>query len=198
MEVEPPTSAATITGEIATDSSPGQGRRRLDPVAGGLKDRDPKKWSEVSWRSVCLARQESGRNAGCNTTTGRKINDPIRQRGRDVPGCSSGIGVEGTGQYGMVSELTAKGGGVGSGAYGGGGSASAGGSGIVGGDKVGASGTTRRAFQETEASAMRQHARKREDQVLAGGAQNFYKSVRVCGSCFTVSAALQVSCLCCS
>ena len=37
---------------------------------------------------------------------------------------------------------------------------------------------------------MRQHARKREDEFLAGGAQNFYKTVRVCGSCFRVSRFL--------
>ncbi|CAN0400425.1 unnamed protein product, partial [Ectocarpus sp. 12 AP-2014] len=50
--------------------------------------------------------------------------------------------------------------------------------------------TRRRSLQETESSTMRQHARKREDEFLAGGAQNFYKTVRVCGSCFRVYALL--------
>ncbi len=47
-------------------------------------------------------------------------------------------------------------------------------------------GGRKRSLQETESSAMRQHARKREEEFLAGGAQNFYKPVRVCGSCFRV------------
>ncbi|CAM9555819.1 unnamed protein product [Scytosiphon promiscuus] len=51
--------------------------------------------------------------------------------------------------------------------------------------------TTRsRSLQETESSVMRQHARKREEEFLARGAQNFYKPVRVCGSCFRVYALL--------
>lgn len=42
--------------------------------------------------------------------------------------------------------------------------------------------------RQTEASAMRQHARQREDKISAGGAQNFYKAVRVCDTCFQVRA----------
>lgn len=186
MEVEPPTPSATAgAGETETAASPGRGRRKLDPVAGGLKDRDPKNWFEVSWRSVSLARQEMVHRGRRKEDNGDS--NPCGQCSTDDG--SNGRGVEGGVQQRIsFSEAPREGtGGLTAGV--GGGTGDTGGRG-GGREKVGVVGDARRTFQETEASAMRQHARKREDQVLAGGAQNFYKSVRVCGACFRVSAAL--------
>ena len=52
MEVDPSTPAMTEGARGRCFGPKG------DPVAGGLKDRDPRDWSEVSWKSVSLARQE--------------------------------------------------------------------------------------------------------------------------------------------
>lgn len=181
MEVEPSligVNAANGAGgreedsnATASDRCDGNGPRRLDPVAGGLKDRDPKKWSEVSWKSISLARQERG---GTRASDDGPHKSPTRIR---VIGASGDNGVnDGTkakalrdvaselrheGEEGEHSEGEKEG--------------------------TGSRGGRRRAFQDTEASAMRQHARLRECEILAGGAQNFYKPVRVCGSCFRVS-----------
>lgn len=183
MEVELPTSSAGVgTQETETAALSGQRRQKPDPIAGGLKDRDPKKWFEVSWRSISLARQERARR-------GRKCEDDgdSKPSGQHSAGDSrNNRGVEGV-QPQISSKASRERAdsstpGVGRGTND---------TDDRGGErkKVGAVGDVR-AFQETEASAMRQHARKREDQVLAGGAQNFYKSVRVCGACFRVSASL--------
>lgn len=146
MEVDPATPAAT-----------GEPRRcgfgpKGDPVAGGLKDRDPRDWSEVSWKSICLARKEKERRA-CHANEEKK----------DAP---STLDIEKS----QTIDAGAENG--------------AGGAGRGGAEAKSGRG---RSLRETESSSMRQHARKREDEFLAGGAQNFYKLVRVCGSCFRVS-----------
>eukprot|EP00752_Nemacystus_decipiens_P011149 g9905.t1 len=152
MEVDPSTPAMT-------GGARGRGfGRKGDPVAGGLKDRDPRDWSEVSWKSVCLARQEKERRA-CHTK-GEKNDAPFsvgaeKSQAKDAGVATSALGAS---REGVAGEARAGGRG--------------------------------RLLQETESSSMRQHARKREDELLAGGAQNFYKPVRVCGSCFRVYALL--------
>lgn len=160
--------------------------RKLDPVAGGLKDRDPKTWSEVSWSSVSLARQERSRrereyNADRESNLGGK---------RTAGDCGNDSDVDGEGPSKIFSKAVREGVVVVD-------AASRGTRNLDGlrGDMGKAAEAGQRAFQETEASAMRQHSRKREDKVLAGGAQNFYKSVRVCGTCFQVGAAW-FSCIC--
>lgn len=139
----------------------GGGRLKRDPIAGGLRDRDPRNWFEVSMKSVSLARKERG----------------SRKRGnfKEEPasgGAGSGMGVLQASR--SMSDIPRQDGGRGG---------ADGGEGSGGGRNLGAS----RMLQETEASAMRTHARKREDEVVVGGAQNFYKPVRVCGPCFRVS-----------
>lgn len=146
MEVDPPTSATT-GGARGRGGGP-----KGDPVAGGLKDRDPRDWSEVSWKSICLARKEKELRA-CHA--------------KEKKGTSPNLDSEEKSQTGDA-----------------GAGKSAGGTGRGGAEAKAGRG---RSLQETESSSMRQHARKREDEVLAGGAQNFYKPVRVCGSCFRVS-----------
>ncbi|CBN77180.1 Response receiver [Ectocarpus siliculosus] len=145
-------------------SAPGRhcgagGGPKGDPVAGGLKDRDPTAWSEVSWKSISLARRGRENRAGSAK--------------EDKEGLSLLDSGETQNKFGTVGK-----GGVGEGADGSSGSGE------------GQKDTRRRSLQETESSTMRQHARKREDEFLAGGAQNFYKPVRVCGSCFRVYALL--------
>lgn len=154
MEVDPSTPAAPAGGGARGRGGGAKG----DPVAGGLKDRDPRDWSEVSWKSVSLARKEKERRV-CH----------VEEEKKDTP---SSLGAE---------KSQTKDAGAGKSADGAG--------------RSGAEAKARRgrSLQETEASFMRQHARKREDEFLMGGAQNFYKSVRVCGSCFRVSGL----CLCC-
>lgn len=132
----------------------GAGGAKGDPIAGGLKDRDPKNWSEISWKSVCLARKESERR-------GRGITEE--------PGTSTILGDIVSPQKGVTPVLQGEGG-----------------IGTNGGVREAQGKGKSRVLQETEASAMRQHARKREDNFIAGGAQNFYKPVRVCASCFRV------------
>lgn len=154
MEVDPSTTATT-GGARGRGFGP-----KGDPVAGGLKDRDPRDWSEVSWKSVCLARQEKERRA-CHAKEGTK------DAPSNVDSENSQAKVSGTGT-------------------------SARGAGREGAEEAKAGGRGR-SLQETESSSMRQHARKREDEFLAGGAQNFYKPVRVCGSCFRVSGLMIVS-----
>ena len=154
---ETSTSGPTGAGGI------GSNRPKRDPIAGGLKDRDPRKWSEVSLKSVSLARKERDRrkssfkeeaaiglagSAPGMLKANRSTSDIPRRDGDKIG--ASGMGGESGG----------------------------------GGRNSGVS----RMLQETEASTMRTHARKREDEVVAGGAQNFYKPVRVCESCFRVSA----------
>lgn len=161
MEVEPPTltthqEGGTIRGE--TVAARGGCGSKGDPVAGGLKDRDPRKWSEVSWKSVILARQDRDirGDAGRQSTGGRAEDGRLRENGwaptKDVTDHAGG------GQG--ASDESERGGTV-----------------RQGGSRM---------MQATEASAMRQHARRREDEFLAGGAHNFYKPVRVCASCFRV------------
>ena len=166
MEVKPSTPTLT-TGARATarqnegmdgrggaaggGSGGGSGGPKGDPIAGGLKDRNPREWSEVSWKSVSLARKERDRRA-CNGKEGQgapSLLDSGESKKKDV----------GTGKG--AADRT------------------------VGGGAEAKEGR-KRSLQETESSAMRQHARKREDEFIAGGAQNFYKPVRVCGSCFRV------------
>lgn len=136
-----------------------------DPVAGGLRDRNPRDWSEVSWKSISLARRESDQRGHQHHQEGGalvsqapgaaslQINSSNSARDRGSDRADDGVDVSGGGRAGT--------------------------------DK--SKGARDRAQQETEASAMRQHARKREDDFVAGGSQNFYKPVRVCGSCFRVS-----------
>lgn len=146
MEVGP--SASTTT----TGGARGRGfGSKGDPVAGGLKDRDPRAWSEVSWKSVSLARKEKERRA-CHARGDNRDTPFNIDSSEEAPtkGAEEGKSADGAG----VAEAKAG---------------------------------RRRPLQETESSSMRQHARKREDELLAGGAQNFYKIVRVCGSCFRVS-----------
>lgn len=129
----------------------GGGGPKGDPVAGGLKDRDPRNWSEVSWKSISLARKEKEhreRNAK-EEKEALCLLEPGQSQKKDAG-----------------ERKTAD---------------SAGGGGAEVKER------RRRPLQETESSTMRQHARKREDDFIAGGAQNFYKPVRVCGSCFRVS-----------
>lgn len=148
---------ATATAAAAAGGGYGS---RGDPVAGGLKDRDPNKWSEVSRKSVILARQERGSRgvAERQGTAGDTEAGELRENGA-VPTKKGTSGAGGGGQ----------------------GTSDEGGAGVAvarqGGNRV---------MQATEASSMRQHARRREDEFLAGGAQNFYKTVRVCASCFRV------------
>lgn len=165
MEVRTPTStkAGAGGGEGGQHagggaSPPGRqsgagGGPKGDPVAGGLKDRNPTAWSEVSWKSINLARR------------GRE-----NLAGKDKEGLSLLDSGETQNKQGTVGKSR-----VGKGADGSSGSGE------------GQKDTRRRSLQETESSTMRQHARKREEEFLAGGAQNFYKPVRVCGSCFRVS-----------
>lgn len=169
MEVGPSTSTATVGGRGGGRQHEGSGGRggaegregggggggpRGDPVAGGLKDRDPRDWSEVSWKSISLARKEkehrersakAEKEALCLLEPGESHKNDVGVR--RTADCAGGGGEE-------------------------------------------AKERRRRSLQETESSTMRQHARKREDDFIAGGAQNFYKPVRVCGSCFRVSELL--------
>lgn len=166
MEVEPSTLTTHKEGLVvreatATAAAAGGGYgSKGDPIAGGLKDRDPKKWSEVSRKSVILARQErDSRGVAERQGTGGDTEAGELRENEAVP-TKKGISGAGGGGQGTSDE---------------------GGAGVTvarqGGNRV---------MQATEASAMRQHARRREDEFLAGGAQNFYKTVRVCASCFRV------------
>lgn len=161
-------------GEPATSSESRTRRRRGDPVAGGLKDRDPKDWCDVSWKSISLARNDmTGRREGggqhatfpesCSVAEERLRGEPTQPEQSSVSARDA-------------TEWSAGGGAL-----------------VKGRDGDGAKGTDGwdrgLAFRETEASAMRQHARRREDFILAGGAQNFYTSVRVCHACFRVSTS---------
>lgn len=128
--------------------------RKGDPISGGLKDRDPRSWSEVLWKSVCLARQERDRGGRNN----KNKREPTIQLGAEQEEVALNV---------QHSGIRNDAGGVDGG----------------GGAREGMS----RTLQETEASSMTQHARRREDEFLAGGAQNYYSLVRVCGSCFRVS-----------
>ena len=145
MEVNPST-PATTGGARSRGIGP-----KGDPVAGGLRDRDPREWSEVSWKSISLARKEKERRA-CHANEKKDASsklDPEKSQAKDA---GAGNSTDGAGGFGKER-------------------------------KAGRG----RSLQETESSSMRQHARKREDGFLEGGAQNFYKPVRVCGSCFRVS-----------
>lgn len=160
MEVDPSTSATTSSTTSSTTSAMAGGARgrgggsKGDPVAGGLKDRDPRDWSEVSWKSVCLARKEKELRA-CHAIEKKEDTLPSVDSEEKPRAIDAGAGkiADGTVRGGAETKAATKG----------------------------------RSLQETESSSMRQHARKREDEFLAGGAQNFYKPVRVCGSCFRVS-----------
>lgn len=164
MEVGPSTATTTAGGHGggrqheglggvagAEGREGGGGGPKGDPVAGGLKDRDPRRWSEVSWKSVSLARKEKERRE--RNAREEKEALCVLEPGESDKKC---VGVRKT-------------------------TDSAGGGGTEAKER------RRRSLQETEASTMRQHARKREDDFIAGGAQNFYKPVRVCDSCFRVS-----------
>lgn len=140
----------TATGGGSGGGGGGGGGPKGDPIAGGLKDRNPTEWSEVSWKSISLARKERDRRA-CGGAHGKGAPTLLDSGGSQKEDIGAGKG----------ADCTVNGG---------------------GGAKEG----RKRSLQETESSAMRQHARKREEEFLAGGAQNFYKPVRVCGSCFRV------------
>lgn len=144
-------------GPTERRESGGGGRAsKRDPVVGGLRERDPVDWHEVSWKSVSLAKQEQGHRKS-------------RAKGETQAVCLVGNGdpKKDGGGAGVSADDTDGGG-------------------------EGAKERKSRSLQETESSTMRQHARKREEEFLARGAQNFYKPVRVCGSCFRVSASAGV------
>ncbi|CAM9727174.1 unnamed protein product, partial [Laminaria digitata] len=163
------------SGPTGAGGGIGTSRPKRDPIAGGLKDRDPRNWFEVSLKSVSLARKERNRRRSSSKED------------------AAAIGLAGPGSGGLKANRSTSdivpprqdGGKVGA-AGGGGESGRAGG----GGESLG---IVSRMLQETEASTMRKHARKREDEIVAGGAQNFYKPVRVCEPCFRVYALLDMA-----
>ncbi|CAM9193873.1 unnamed protein product, partial [Choristocarpus tenellus] len=148
MEVEVPKGSELLP----LQSAHGTG---IDPIAGGLKDRDGKEWAEVILRSILLARQERKRVEAAG--------------GGVVPGPEQGLQREGAHSDIIVEQEQGVGGAM---------------------SALPINGSISRVLQETEASLMRQHARKREDDLLAGGAQNYYTSVRVCSTCFQVYTLL--------
>lgn len=138
-------------------------------------DWDPRDWCEVSWKSIILARKERG----CRGRGHEEYEKGYRESRADVARAQENDvsrGISGTGR-GTDRHHSLEG--------------VAKGWDEEGGHARPKDGRTSRMLMETEASSMRQHARKREDEVLRGGAQNFYKSVRVCESCFVVSSCMK-------
>ena len=103
MEVDP-LASATTGGARGRGFGP-----KGDPVAGGLKDRDPTDWSEVSWKSVCLARQEKERRAchGNEKEDAPSDFDPENSQGKDA---GAGHSTRGAGREGAEA-AKARGGG---------------------------------------------------------------------------------------
>ncbi|CAM9154605.1 unnamed protein product [Discosporangium mesarthrocarpum] len=164
MEVEAPLPGGESAPDLGKATGAGA-QGSLDPIAGGLKDRDTQHWAEVITRSILLARQERRGMGNHSSAPHPEIEPQARGQGQGVGGDVDDEGGAGMGGGGGLK-------------------GSPGGGGRGGGRRP------KRLLQETEASGMRQHARKREEDLLAGGAQNYYTPVRVCQTCFRVYALL--------
>lgn len=164
--------AGSNRGPSVSDKSCGPKNGHLSE---GGNDWDPRDWCEVSWKSIILARKERGCRGRGHEECGKEYQkcraDVARAQENDASQGLSGAGRGTDHQHGLegVAKSWDE----------------------AGGHAKPKDGTTSRMLMETEASSMRQHARKREDEVLRGGAQNFYKSVRVCESCFVVSSCMR-------
>lgn len=171
--------SATLPVEEESYRGPSVNGKSCGPQNGHLSDGgsdwDSRDWCEVSWKSIILARKErgcGGRGHEDDEKGYRKSRaDGAQAQEKDVVPGHSGAGGGTDHQHGL--EKVAQG------------------RGEEGSRSGREDGKTSRMLMETEASSMRQHVRKREDEVLKGGAQNFYKSVRVCESCFVVSSCMK-------
>ena len=162
-----PTARTTGRGSRVKDDR----QKGRDPT-GRMKDRDPRVWCEVPWKSVVLARNEKNRRQldrveGDGSPEAQ--DGAVQSRGNEV---ESKLPLpEDRGRIGRHDHVER--------------------------DKTrsedgqeGLKDRNRWMLRETKTGFMRQHARKREDEILRGGAQNFYKPVRVCESCFRVGCFL--------